>query len=157
MRKINKNCNLSTVYKAWEKNIEEQGLPHGKYTSSNGRYYLDIIMQLYHCQNGLCAYTEQILCKPEYLAEDNWQDGHYFSAIHSKQKGSLDHFDPNRKEKKGWLWGNFFMVDAEVNSVKFKGKKPIDSILKPAGENYDPFYLLEYDLSTHGVYFKISV
>ncbi len=149
MRKINKTCNLSTVYKVWEEDIEDQGLPHEKYTSSNGKYYRDIVMQLYHCQNGLCAYTEQMLCKTEYLTENNWQDGYYSSVIHSKQKGSLDHFDPNLKEEKGWLWENFFMVDAEVNSAKFKGNKPVDPILKPDGEDYDPFHLLEYDLSTH--------
>ncbi len=130
MRKIDKTCNLSTAYKSWEEEFENKNLHHDEYNSSKGKYYRDIVMQLYHCQNGICAYTEQILCKKEYYSENNWEDGRFNSNIDSKPKGSLEHFDPSKKSTKGWLWDNFFMIDAEVNSVKFKGNKSVDYILK---------------------------
>jgi hypothetical protein len=149
MRKIDKTCSLSTVYKAWEEGLEANGHSHPKYSSS-AEYYRDIIMQLYLCQGGLCAYTEQLLCEPSIYSVANWAEGKYtLDFPKRKPLGSLDHFDPKLKENKGWLWDNFFMIDYEVNSTKIKGKKSVDPILKPDVEDYDPFELLEYDVSLH--------
>lgn len=157
MRKINKNCDLSTVYKSWEKDLEDKNEPHPKYNSSEGEYYADIIMQLYRCQQGLCAYTERFLCKSSHFAVEQWKAGRYESAVpHTDRHGSLDHFDPNLKSgkrdligKKDWLWDNFFMIDFETNSTVVKGRKVVDPILKPDSPGYDPFDLLDYDPSEH--------
>lgn len=156
MRKIDKNCDLSTAYKQWEENLEQNNLPHPKYNSSKGKYYWDIVMQLFRCQNGLCAYTEQALCNPELFSEENWQDGSYKVQPPSQdgRTGELEHFDETLKSKKAdiegrkdWLWDNFFVVDATINERK--GKKAIDPILKPDEEDYNPFDLLEYNVETH--------
>jgi len=66
MKNIDKSVILSTAYKEWEENLEAKQLPHPAYNSSQGQFYRDIIMNLYHCQNGLCAYTERtlVLTKP---------------------------------------------------------------------------------------------
>ncbi len=130
--------------------MEANGQIHPKYDSSAGEYYRDIMMQLYLCQDGLCAYTEQSLCPPAVYAAANWKDGRYTAEMPSKKPlGSLDHFDPTLKTNQAWLWSNFFMVNFEVNSSKIKGSKAVDPILKPDREGYDPFELLEYDMRLH--------
>jgi hypothetical protein len=150
MRKIDKTCSFSTVYKTWEESLEANGQAHPKYDSSAGEYYRDIMMQLYLCQDGLCAYTEQSLCPPAVYAATNWKDGSYTAEMPAKKPlGSLDHFDPSLKTNQAWLWSNFFMVNFEVNSSKIKGSKPVDPILKPDREGYDPFKFLEYDIQFH--------
>jgi hypothetical protein len=153
MRKIDKKCLLSTAYKAWEESIETSGQNHPKYNSSKGKYYLDIIMNLFHCQKGLCAYTEMHLCSPKYYIKDNWKKstGKYLNRDHPnkpKARGQLEHFDRNKKENQAWLWDNLFMADSDVNT-KIKSKNKVDSILKPDSANYDEFTLLEYDYSKH--------
>lgn len=152
MRKIDKQCLLSTAYKTWEENLENTQTPHPKYKSSNAKYYQDVRMQLYYCQDGLCAYTEIRLCDEDIYAKHHWKNGRYKSTNLTKQaQGQLDHFDENLKSKKGdtigkqdWLWDNFFMIDSEVNT-RIKGSKPVDDILKPDSPTYSPFDLLEYD------------
>jgi hypothetical protein len=162
MKKINKKQQLSTVYKKWENDLEEKNTPHPKYNSSQGEYYIDIVMDLLRCQNGLCAYTEVQLCPPQYLTEDKWVDGRYKEHIEGKvHNGQLEHFDERLKwkeksknadtdviyQKKDWLWSNLFLVDTDTNNRK--STKSIDDILKPDLDNYDPFKLFDYSSFTH--------
>lgn len=158
MRKIDKNCNLSTVYKAWEQGLEDRNEAHPKYgnTKTKGLYYLDIVMQLFHLQGGLCAYSEKHLCYHTHFGEEHWRDGKYASPKPNHDyEGHLDHFNPNLKSKDGditgkkdWLWDNFFMINERINTA-VKGEKPVNDILKPDSNDYDPFALLDYDFETH--------
>lgn len=159
MRKIDKNCVLSTIYKVWEEDLEAKKVAHPKYgnTTTNKLYYLDIVMQLYHCQDGLCAYTERLLCAKKHFTKKKWKDGKYDASAKPSDnvEGHLDHFNPDLKSKKAdqngrkdWLWDNFFMINERINAV-VKRDKPVDDILKPDAKNYDPFNLLDYDPTTH--------
>lgn len=155
MRKIDKSKILSTTYKTWEEALEKSETPHPKYSHTKTReaYSLDIVMNLIHCQNGICAYTEMSLCNPKYYSTDNWEDGKYASKKPEKF-GQLEHFDENLKSKKDeagkkdWLWDNFFMVHSDINTV-VKRSNSVHPILKPDTKKYDPFYLMKYNLSTH--------
>lgn len=142
MRYIEKNCDLSTEYLEWQSNNN-----HGTYNSSNNRYYLSVIMQLFRCQNGLCAYTEKRLCNHVHYQEEHWEDGRYNSSK-PQTSGQLEHFDPSLKRTVAWSWDNFFMSETDVNT-KIKRINPTDDILKPDREGYDPFHYLEYNTSTH--------
>jgi hypothetical protein len=144
MRKIDKTAILSKVYKNWEESLNE----HPTYDSSDNKFYYDVVMNLFHCQNGLCAYTEKSLCNPKYIDSSFWQDDKYpYSKEKSLFNGSLDHFDSTKKKSQSWLWDNLFMVDSDTN--RRKGTKEVDEILKPDRADYDPFKLLEYDIKTH--------
>lgn len=164
MKKINKKQQLSTVYKKWENDLEEKNTDHPKYISSKGEYYIDIVMDLLRCQNGLCAYTEVQLCPIEFLTDNKWVKGRYKENIDGKvHNGQLEHFDESLKwkeksektttdnnvihQKKDWLWSNFFMVDSDTNNRK--STKAVDYIVKPDLDNYDPFILFDYSLITH--------
>ncbi|MFK7947018.1 MAG: hypothetical protein AB8G11_05465 [Saprospiraceae bacterium] len=154
MQKIDKTQILSTVYKQWEEDLEANNQPHPKYNSSNFRFYKDIVMNLFYCQKGLCAYTEKRLCNPEHSTVEHWKNGRYISDK-PDIFGDLEHFDESLKAKKSdaqglkdWLWNNFFMVDSNINT-KVKGSKSVDSILKPDTESYNPYDLLDYNLQTH--------
>jgi len=147
MKKLSKDCLLSTTYKKWEEAFEiNTPKKHDPYTSSSGEYYCDIVMNLYHCQNGLCAYTEMRICSDSHYTKDKWKDGRY-SENKPANQGSLDHFDPDLKEDRGWLWGNFFMIESNVNNKKWA--HPVDPILKPDAPDYDEFKLLEYNDRHH--------
>jgi hypothetical protein len=139
MRKIDKSVVLSSVYKAWLDTLEK---PHGSYTSSKHKFYGDIVMALYHCQNGLCAYTERRLCEDKYFELSNWQLGEYVSEMPSTE-GELEHFDPTLKAEQCWLWDNLLMILGKANNQK--GEKSVNTILKPDSPEYDPFRLLDYD------------
>ena len=111
-------------------------------------------MNLFHCQNGLCAYTERRLCPKEYYEVSKWKDGKYLSPPIPQINGQLEHFDESLKSKKAdeqgrkdWLWDNFFMVHSDTNTKK--GAKSVDVILKPDSPDYDPFKLLAYSPETH--------
>jgi len=153
MRKIDKTQILSTEYKEWEENFENNNLPHTKYNSSTNEYYNDVVMNLLYCQKGLCAYTEVQLCPPEFLEQKNWTNGKYqFTA--KAFDGQLEHFDEKLKSKhkdlegiKDWLWSNLFMVDSDTNNRK--GTKKVDYILKPDSDDYNEFELLDYDTNSH--------
>ncbi len=148
MRKIDKTNILSTEYKNWEEEFETKEQNHPKYNSSNNKqHYTDVVMNLLHNQNGLCAYTEMRLCSNDLISEDNWKEGKY---INRKPEilGQLDHFDPELKDTKGWLWDNFFFIDTDINT-KVKGKKEVDDILKPDKSDYNENDLLEYDSKNH--------
>lgn len=155
MRRIAKACNLSTEYKTWHDDFEQGGQDHPKYTSSRHRYYLDVVMNLFSCQGGLCAYTEMPLCPPEAYDSANWVNGRYEG--HNPQiKGQLEHFDSSLKVSKGWLWDNFFMVDTDINN-RVKKQLVVDCILKPDREGYDEFELLEYNSSMHIFHARTSL
>lgn len=139
--------------------MENRDEPHSPYTSSNHRFYTDIVMNLLYCQQGLCAYTEVQLCPFSFLTPDNWaENGCYAGSAEVQGKvneGSLEHFDEKLKLKpsdstsqpKDWLWSNFFVIHTDTNTRK--GFKPVDYILKPDREGYDPFTLLDYSDETH--------
>ncbi len=142
MQKIDKTVVLSTEYEQWIDLLEQNQELHGNYTSSQHRFYIDVVMALYHCQNGLCAYTERKLCEDVYFEIINWQDGRYSGTL-PKTEGQLEHFDPTLKKEKAWLWDNFLMVLGKANNDK--GDRPVDAILKPDSPSYDPFVVLDYD------------
>lgn len=120
---------------------------HSQYNSSNNKYYYDVVMNLLHCQRGVCAYTERSLCDEAYYQLGCWENGKY--QIKKPQfSGALDHFDPNLKSTQAWLWDNFFVVDKDIND-KHKINKAVDYILKPDSTSYNPFKLLEYDEQLH--------
>jgi hypothetical protein len=146
MQKINKSKILSTVYKNWEEALENEQKDHPQYDSSH-RFYTDVIMNLYHIQNGLCAYTEKKILASEYTyTEGNWENGKYKSDK-PRHIGELEHFDPKLKTQQAWLWDNLFMVLNKVNHEK--SNITTDIILKPDHENYDPYEVLDYDFDKH--------
>ena len=139
MRKIDKTKILSVEYKKWVDNLNHDEEQHQK---DNRYYYVDILMNLLHCQKGVCAYTEMLLCHPCLLKADNWKNGRY--AHKSPQAiGELDHFDPRLKKNKCWEWQNLFVVLERINRVK--SDREVDDILKPDSPHYDPAVLLEYN------------
>ncbi|MCU0289599.1 MAG: hypothetical protein MUF15_24800 [Acidobacteria bacterium] len=142
MRKIDKTRIISTQYKNWLDQLNHDNVKH---PSQSDKYYDDVLMSLLHCQKGVCAYTEMIICNPALLSEDKWENGRY--KCKSERFGSLEHFDPKLKEDKYWDWDNLFVVSLDIN-VK-KGDKEVDDILKPDTPQYDPFKLLEYNEQTH--------
>jgi hypothetical protein len=166
MRKIDKSEQLSTAYKEWEKDYEDNKKPHPRYNSSKGKYYDDIVMDALRCQNGLCAYTEVQLCPLEYLTPENWKNGRHKEMKEKVYNGDLEHFDERLKfkvkdkeaiepnngekiiyEKKDWLWSNFFVIESNTNNRK--STKAVDYILKPDSVHYDPFKLMEYSNELH--------
>lgn len=152
MQKIDKSVILSTNYKTWHDGL---GDTHPPYNSSSNKYYNDIKMSLLHCQKGLCAYTEEMLCDEKYFNISNWNDVKYNTSLTQEQKnqiqGDLEHFDESLKPQQGWLWDNFFIALAHVNR-NIKKSKPINNILKPDSPNYDSDKYLDFDYDT-GVFF----
>lgn len=153
MRKIDKTCTLSTEYKTWEEAFENARSDHDPYNSSQNKYYWDVVMNLFYCQKGLCAYTEIRLCSEHYINTANWNGttGTYTKPTPPaiiQVCGQLEHFDTTLKKRKGWLWNNFFMADTDVNT-KIKNKKEVDNILKPDDPSYNEFKLLSYDFTHH--------
>ena len=151
MQKIDKTVILSTSYETWEKDLETNNKPHDKYNSSQHKFYYDIVMNLFHCQKGLCAYTEVLLCAENLYKEDKWKNGVYVKdwGKTTPYNGSLDHFDPDLKSKKGetgikdWLWDNFFMAETDTN--RRKSTQKVDVKFKPDNPNYSPELYLTYD------------
>lgn len=153
MRKITKICDLSTVYKQWEEDLEANNTDHPKWEDSTTRnnHYLDLKMQLLRCQGGICIYSEQRLCPLELLTDDKWQEGKYIYQDQDKQaEGDVEHFDDKLKKapfNKAWLWDNLFMAHHTINTRK--STKSLDLRLKPTNSNFDPFYLFDYDCTEH--------
>lgn len=150
MRKIEKSINsiLSIKYKTWVSDLEKNGSNH----PLSRTYYDDIVMDLYKCQNGVCAYTEKFICIEELYHEKNWIEGVYNISDDENYKrtdhlGELEHFDSNLKKNKYWLWDNLFMIDSTINNRK--SNINVIGYLKPDLEDYDPKKYFEYDESTH--------
>jgi len=144
MKRIYKDIILSTEYK---KCVDKFTGDHEPYKSDNKfgkQHYLDIKMSLFHCQNGLCAYTEEKLCDEELFDSSKWVDGKYIELSDNiYTRGDLEHFNPELKETKGWLWDNLLMIDSNVN--REKRAKPINPILKPDSATYDENKYLSYN------------
>ncbi len=145
MRKIEKDLNLAFAYKRWLDRLDKSGKNHPEYTSSNNKYYYDIVANLLWVQKGLCAYTEMYLINAENVSPDKWTNGKF---IKFEFMGQLDHFDPKLKKDNGWDWGNFFVVHTDVN-IKRKRDKILHGIIKPDKFDYNPFDFLEYDFKQH--------
>lgn len=147
MRKIDKTVILSEQYKKW---LSELNIPHPSFEDSTTRkkYYLDVIMSLYFCQQGLCAYTEKNIFSDEHIifSVNNWKDGRYV-LNKPKHIGEIEHFDSNKKKEQAWEWDNLFMVLGKANTEK--GQKVIDARLKPDNPDYNPHELLDYDVTKH--------
>ncbi|MEN2400818.1 hypothetical protein GKZ90_0013610 [Flavobacterium sp. MC2016-06] len=150
MRKINKNSPniLSKKYKDWVTDLEANNIKH----PLSRTYYDDVVMNLYKCQEGVCAYTEKYICVEELYDSKNWVNDRYVIANLKNCKrtdhcGELEHFDPNQKKEKYWLWENFFMIDSTINSRKCNND--IVPYLKPDLEEYTPEKYFDYDEITH--------
>ncbi len=154
MRRLDKTKILSTEYRNWEQNLENSGTLHPTYNSSDGEFYVDIFTNLLHIQEGLCAYTESALCDKQKVTETEWENGRFkLQGINIKpfcKGGNLEHFNPDLKTNKAWLWDNFFFIDTDDNNLK--QKKSVDTILKPDTPEYDEFRLLSYDPDLHIFY-----
>jgi len=163
MRRIDKTKILATEYEKWVKELNKQGEKH----PANSKYYVDVLMNLLCCQEGVCAYTEMQLCDPGHIETEKWQDGRYIALekkvdldgniTYSETKcskvetfGTLDHFNPRLKVEKSWNWDNLFAVHSKINTAK--GSQEVDEILKPDSPGYDPFKLLDYNERTHCFY-----
>jgi len=150
MRKIDKNYDtlLSTQYKTWVGNFEENGSNH----PLSRTYYDDVAMELYKCQQGVCAYTERYICPAELYESARWVDGKYLNDDSAEYRrvdhaGEMDHYDPQLKENQYWLWSNLFMIDATINSRK-SNERP-STFLKPDLADYAPEKYFDYDEETH--------
>ena len=152
MRKIDKNTILSQEYKEWVGGLEADN--HPQYNSSKNKYYHDIKMSLLYCQQGLCAYTEQMLCDTSYIDSINWDTEKYIKKLTQDDKnaiqGDLEHFDESLKSKNAWLWDNLFIVTTH-NNCRIKGSKAVKHILKPDSIDYDPNKYLTFD-SEEGIF-----
>ena len=143
MRRIDKTKILSSKYKEWLDKLDRDKVKHPPHSRT---YYTDVVMNLLHCQKGVCAYTEMFLCNPGLLSEDKWENGRY-AKKKTEHFGELEHFDPKLKEKKFWEWDNLFVIHSDIN--RLKRDKDVDDIPKPDSPGYDPDKLLEYDDDTH--------
>lgn len=145
MQRIDKENILALNYKEWIDKIESNNEIHPGYSSKH-EYYLDIVANLLWVQKGLCAYTEMMLFDPTDLSPDKWVNGTFPEKF--KFFSHLEHYDESLKKSKGYLWSNLFVAHSDINT-KNKGSKKVNYILKPDLDNYDPFFLLQYDFRIH--------
>jgi hypothetical protein len=150
MQKIDKSIDkiLSTKYKSWVDTLEKA---HKKHPESR-TYYDDVVMDLYRCQRGVCAYTEMFICIPSLYDAINWSNGQYKivdEAVFRRidHLGELEHFDPDLKSNQYWLWENFFMIHSTINGLK--SNRPVAGFLKPDLIDYAPEKYFDYDEKTH--------
>lgn len=150
MRRIDKKIsNISSKkYVDWITELESQQTKH----PLSRTYYDDIIMDLYKCQNGVCAYTERYICIKELYDDCNWENGKYLIKIEkdydrTDHAGELDHFNPQLKNNQYWLWDNLFMIDSTINGRKSNNE--VIDYLKPDLEDYSPEKYFDYDETTH--------
>jgi hypothetical protein len=145
MKFLNKKIVFATAYKKWVDDLENKKTNHPVYNSSNGKYYYDIVANLLWIQEGLCAYTERRLQNHLPFHKTKWKKGKYKKFEFA---GQLDHYDNSLKKEKGWLWENFFLIDSDIN-VKLKRDKTPLGVLKPDLITFNPFDLLQYEITTH--------
>jgi hypothetical protein len=146
MQPLDKTQVFAKPYKTWQDNLTATNTNHPAYNSSKGEFYYDIIANLIWVQKGLCAYTEYRLQAFEKCAEKFWDNGKFQKFDFA---GELDHYDPTLKANQSWLWDNFFLIDADINSKKVKGNKQPNGILKPDKADFNPADFLEYEIATH--------
>ncbi len=142
MKHIDKSKILSTEYKKWVDQLEHDQVQHPE----SRKYYVDVVMNLLHCQGGVCAYTEILLCDPELVNKNKWKNGRYHDQ-EIERFGNLEHFDFHLKVDHTWQWENLFLVYSDLNPMK--GTQEVDEILKPDLPDYNPFILMEYDVYEH--------
>lgn len=148
MKKLDKSKAkvLATTYKEWVDELEKNNLQHDEH-SVNHKYYYDVVANLLLIQKGLCAYSEQFLFDSEELEEAFWKDG-VFTKSKFQFFGELEHYDASIKQSgRAWLWENLFVAHSDLNRAKWQHK--VKYALKPDAEDYDPFKLLEYNISEH--------
>lgn len=87
-----------------------------------------------------------MLFDPGNLSPDKWVKGKFPEKF--KFFGQLEHYDESLKKTKGYLWSNLFVVHSDINT-KNKGSKKVNYVLKPDLNNYDPFFLLQYNFKSH--------
>ena len=149
MQKIKKTAaHLPQKYADWLALVDK-----GTDTNKDFRtHYDDIVMNLYQCQQGVCAYTEAFICPAELYGENNWANGKYKIANDAAftrvdHRGELEHFDASKKKAQYWNWDNLFMIEARINSIKTN--KPVAIYLKPDVADYSPEKYFDYDEETH--------
>jgi hypothetical protein len=147
---------LSVKYYSWLKKMADKS----KSTDGTYRYYYDdVVMNLYKCQKGVCAYTEMYICVPELYHENMWSHGRYkhqdVLANRNNHLGELDHFDPKDKKENFWNWDNLFMIHAKINALK--SNNHVYGFLKPDIQDYSPNNFFDYDLNTHRFIPKICI
>ncbi|SHM86787.1 hypothetical protein SAMN05444266_112119 [Chitinophaga jiangningensis] len=145
MKYIDKSIILASKYKQWLDGLTAKGQQHNSYTSSKGKYYYDIIANLIWVQQGLCAYSERRMQDHGLCAPSKWSEGKFAKFEFA---GHLDHYDCTLKKDYGWLWANFFLIDADINTKLKRDKKP-SGLQKPDAPDYDPAHYLEYKLPEH--------
>lgn len=151
MQKIDKDYTkiLTINYKKWVDALEAMGKKH----PLSKTYYDGIVMDLYRCQKGVCAYTERFLCPPSLYEARHWTDKGVYQIedpeefTRTDHAGELEHFDPTLKENQYWLWDNLFMIDARVNGLK--SDTSVVAYLKPDSLEYTTEQWLDYDEQTH--------
>jgi len=145
MKRIYKDTILSTKYKECVDSFEGNHEPYKSSNKFGKEHYIDIRMNLFYCQNGLCAYTEEKLCDESLIKESNWVDGKHIGLIDDEfTYGDIEHFDESLKPTQGWLWDNLFMVQGDINR-RVKHTKPVKYILKPDSTDYDENIYLSYN------------
>ena len=137
---------LSTGYRRWLNRVPE---PH---PATYNYYYDDVVMNLYKCQRGVCAYTEINLCIPELYDDINWVRGRFkipAGATYNRKAhlGELDHYNPQDKSQRYWNWNNLFMIHAKVNSIK--SDNDVVDYLKPDIDGYSPEAYFDYEPETN--------
>src|SRR5687767_5874446 len=109
MRRIDKSKKLAIAYFSWIDEFVRKKQQHPKYNSSH-RFYKDILVNLLHCQGGVCAYTEILITEEKRCAGDKFDSaGKYISGNKTESgfSAQLDHFDSDLKMNQGWGWENF--------------------------------------------------
>jgi hypothetical protein len=149
MRRIDKSIHLSLNYFTWLEQITLGGNVHPKWKNKTIRnsYHKEVIMNLYHCQDGLCAYTEKRLCRQYLFSADKWVDEKYTYENKPEHDGHPDHYNNTLKKDRAWSWDNLFMTHVVVNNNK--GIKATLDYLKPDNINYNPFTFFLYNFDFH--------
>ncbi len=150
MKNITKLNVLSTNYrKELEKYIGNKK-EYPKYESGTFRtkHYTSVYINLLACQKGVCAYSEALITKKDFLLDEFWKNGEYIGEIKTKElDGDIDHFNPKTKKTKGWEWSNLFVVMGYINK-KIKGLKIINPIFKPDNIHYEPYKYMKFNFKT---------